>query len=558
LKPIEFSSSESAKQVRKLVPTLEGLADQKEAASRGEIEAALAAVSALPNWPEAEEWAAAAGPTLSHLRKAMAKAGVTIPDREDGLLSELEERAATIGGDDKAWADARNWAVSRLPVFVYIAEYPELVGHQNIAQYLSRKDSNPVSLTDADVNFEKVCRVAGLDPRELHKLHQSGDHETRNQLTNRASAVVTGELRRLWKDRELKVRFSPDADHLDTFISDANNTYDVEVNLDERSRGLKWFFSFYITFSADTNGGKAANAILLLDEPGLFLHALSQEDLLRHLEHDFRNQIIYTTHSPFMVPTRNLAAVRTVNIAQQAGTKVTDTPTGDARTLFPLQVALGYSLSQSLFVGGDNLVVEGVTDYWILSSVSAYLRSSGKKGLPEALTITPAGGASKVSYMAALLSSERLRVVVLLDDEKDSRKTRDELVKSRLIRDDGVLFVSAAYSGASAPSEADIEDLLDHTIVEALAQESYQKELKGKKLTLNAAIPRITKRLETAFSALGLEYHKTRVARLFLSKMGSEPDKVMTASSIGRFEALFLAISKAHTKVATKDSEPFH
>ena len=173
---------------------------------------------------------------------------------------------------------------------------------------------------------------------------------------------MTSELRRLWKDRQLKVRFSPDAHHLDTFIADPNSLYDVEVNLDERSRGLKWFFSFYITFSADTSdGGSSDNAILLLDEPGLYLHALSQADLLHHFADDFKNQIIYTTHSPFMVPTENLDAIRTVNITQDAGTTVTDTPTGDSRTLFPLQMALGFSLSQSLFVGSDNLIVEGVT-----------------------------------------------------------------------------------------------------------------------------------------------------------------------------------------------------
>jgi predicted ATP-dependent endonuclease of OLD family len=175
-----------------------------------------------------------------------------------------------------------------------------------------------------------MCKVADLSPRELHNLHAANDHETRNQLANRASAIVTTELRRLWKDRALKVRFSPDANHLDTFISDPNSVYDVEVNLDDRSRGLKWFFSFYIAFSADTKGGSAENAILLLDEPGLFLHALSQADLLRHFSADFNNQILYTTHSPFMVPTENLDAIRTVSIDQDAGTTVSNNPTGDS------------------------------------------------------------------------------------------------------------------------------------------------------------------------------------------------------------------------------------
>ncbi|PJN93043.1 hypothetical protein CNY89_24255, partial [Amaricoccus sp. HAR-UPW-R2A-40] len=126
-------------------------------------------------------------------------------------------------------------------------------------------------------------------------------------------------------------------------------------------------------------------------------------------------KILYTTHSPFMVPTHALETIRTVSIAEDKGTTVTNDPTGDARTLFPIQAALGYDLAQSLFIGPNNLVVEGVTDYWILSSVSAYLAELGQPSLDEKLTLTPAGGAQKVSYMVALLTSEQLNVLVLMD-----------------------------------------------------------------------------------------------------------------------------------------------
>lgn len=487
----------------------------------------------------------------------MASAGIALPDREEDLVSEVEEEADRVAADEPAAQAAREWVIKKLPVFVYVDEYPELSGHQNIAEYLNRKAANPNQLTDADRNFEKMCKVADLDPQRLQQLHNANDHETRNQLANRAGAVVTGELRRLWKDRQLKVRFSPDASHLDTFISDPNSVYDVEVNLDERSRGLKWFFSFYITFAADTKGGSAEKAILLLDEPGLYLHALSQGDLLRHLATDFNNQIIYTTHSPFMVPTDNLDAVRTVNISQDGGTTVTDTPTGDARTLFPLQMALGFSLSQSLFVGPSNLIVEGVTDYWLLSSVSEYLRGTGKPALPADLILTPAGGAQKIGYMVALLTSERLRVLVLFDEEKQARGTKDDLAKAKLIRDENILFVSAAFPDTQRPAEADIEDLLDPAVYDSLVRESYRAELKGKKLALNDKMPRLVKRYEAAFAELGISFAKTRPARLFLSKMGSEAASIMTSSSVERFSRLFERISEAHKKNAQRGADPF-
>jgi hypothetical protein len=398
--------------------------------------------------------------------------------------------------------------------------------------------------------------VAGLDPAELVRLQTVNDHETRNQLVNRAGAVVTAELRRLWKDRPLKVRFGLDAQHLDTFVSDPNAAYDVEVNLNERSRGLRWFFSFYITFAADMKGGSADKAILLLDEPGLFLHARSQGDLLRYLRHDLKNQVIYTTHSPFMVPVDALQDIRTVGIDPDRGTQVSDTPTGDEVTLFPLQAALGFDLAQSLFVGPNNLIVEGVTDYWYLSSISEYLRSEGASSLPVDVSITPAGGAQKIGYLVALLTSERLKVTVLLDDEPSTKWTRDALVKAKLIREDGILFVTSAFV-APVPTEADIEDLLYPAIFDKLVRAAYGKELAGKSLTVNANIPRIVKRYEHAFVALTLEFHKTRPARLFLDEIAKNPASVLSGGSKERFERLFKSIAAQFARQAERASEPF-
>jgi hypothetical protein len=221
------------------------------------------------------------------------------------------------------------------------------------------------------------------------------------------------------------------------------------------------------------------------------------------------------------------------------------------------QMALGFSLSQSLFVGSDNLVVEGVTDYWMLSSVSEYLHGIGKPGLPKTLTITSARGAQKVCYMVALLTSERLRVLVLLDEEKQARATRGELIKTKLIRDDGVLFVSSGFPADARPSEADMEDLIEPAIFDSLVRESYKTELRGKKLALNESIPRIVNRYEAAFAAVGLEFYKTRSARLFLSKMAQEPDKIMPDAAVERFASLFALISAAHAKTTARDAPPF-
>lgn len=107
------------------------------------------------------------------------------------------------------------------------------------------------------------------------------------------------------------------------------------------------------------------NIIILLDEPGLGLHGKAQADFIRFIEERLsqKRQVIYSTHSPFMVQPNKLERVRIVEEKDsEQGSKITeDVLTTDPDTLFPLQGALGYDLAQHLFISKDNLVVEGTS-----------------------------------------------------------------------------------------------------------------------------------------------------------------------------------------------------
>ena len=496
----------------------------------------------VTNQNDADAWATSVTAQSRAFRAAIGAAGAVLPEQPDEMLAGIEEMANELSTFETRYAKARTHTLELLPTFIYIADFPELSGHQHLGEYLKRREDT-IALTEAERNFRKLAKVAGFNPKEIHALQS--DHERRQTLLSRASALITQEMRRLWKDRKLTVRLAPDGPHIDVLIYDENVEYPVEVNLDERSRGFRWFFSFYIAFSADTQGGAAEDAVLLLDEPGLYLHARSQEDLLQHFRQDYDNQIIYTTHSPFMIPPDNIEIVRTVNISDK-GTQVTKDPSGDPRTLFPIQAALGYNLSQTLFVGSANLVVEGVTDFWILSSINDHFAEAGKGSLIEKMVLTPAGGAGKVSYMTSLLASQELDVIVLLDDDKAGRDQREELIKSKVLRDTSIVFTAAAFT--ASPPESDIEDIIDPAIYTDLVNKTYAKELKGKTLNLNPKIPRIVKRYEEAFEALGMEFFKTRPAREFMVQMGKDPSKVLSANSIEQFERLIQEINSRYQK----------
>lgn len=340
---LSLDVSEIKGKVRKIVPAVkaaaEKVADEAKAALDQEADLFDAAMIMSPDYIR---WSAGAVKAAQALRKALAVAGAELSDKQEQMLGELEDMALAIANDAPALERAREWVVGKLPRFVYVDEYPALPGRQNIAEYLGREGWG--QLTPEQQSFGRLCKVAGLDLRLLQALLEKNDQATRNQLVNRAGSVVTAEIRRLWKDRALKVRFNLDGQYLDTLVSDPNAAYEVEVNLQERSRGFQWFFSFYVAFFADTRGGRAEDAVLLLDEPGLHLHPYSQADLLAHLEKDFAgNQVIYTTHSPFMVPAHRLDAVRTASLSETAGTTVSNAAEGDERTLFPLKAALALS-----------------------------------------------------------------------------------------------------------------------------------------------------------------------------------------------------------------------
>ncbi len=246
---------------------------------------------------------------------------------------------------------------------------------------------------------------------------------------------------RYWsQNQHLKVRFrfdqaSPDdAPPFNTgkiFQTRIENTrHEATIGLDERSTGFIWFFSFLVWFS-EVQREFGENLVVLLDEPGLTLHARAQADLLAYIRAELlaKYQVIYTTHSPFMIDPRDVASCRTVEDAtspegEVLGTKVGDRMfSADRDTLFPLQAALGYDLTRSLFIGEHPLMVEGPADLLYLQWASDRLRTEGRKGLDPRWTGTPCGGLSRVPSFLALFGRDDLQMAILVGSSGGGRES---------------------------------------------------------------------------------------------------------------------------------------
>jgi len=138
-----------------------------------------------------------------------------------------------------------------------------------------------------------------------------------------------------------------------------------------------------------------------------------------------------------MVPADNLLAARTVedvvkrdaqgNVEEVLGTKVSDDVLSvDRETLFPLQGALGYEITQTLFIGKNSLLVEGPSDLLYLRAYSAELSRLKRTSLSKSWTITPVGGVDKVGAFMSLLYGNKLNVAVLTDFAKGQKKKIDD------------------------------------------------------------------------------------------------------------------------------------
>ena len=138
-------------------------------------------------------WASQAITAITTFRTTLTSHGITPTQIAETSLLSLETLAQEINNDVAEANTAKEWILSKLPVFIYVADYPELDGHHNISRYLNRLAGSET--TDArqrglDVNFSKLLKVAGLDANALKDLLQQ-DHEMRQQMANRAGAVVT-------------------------------------------------------------------------------------------------------------------------------------------------------------------------------------------------------------------------------------------------------------------------------------------------------------------------------------------------------------------------------
>lgn len=200
----------------------------------------------------------------------------------------------------------------------------------------------------------------------------------------------------------------------------------------QRSRGVRWFLSFYMELKASANNTNK-QLILLVDEPGVSLHARAQEDVLKVFD-DIKDkiQVIYTTHSPHLVEINKLHRVLAVQRddldSMKSNTRILDPlrlSSASPDTLTPLQNILGNPMAGEGFSSSRvNLIVNDTGSFYMLNAI---ILLTGFKGN---ICVIPSTSVSSIPLLCNILMGWGMDFAVLIFENDEELEIAETLNNS--------------------------------------------------------------------------------------------------------------------------------
>ena len=437
--------------------------------------------------------------------------------------------------------DVKGWVKNNMPQFIYFDRYDVIDSTVHLGDFIHKLNTTP---DESRIRTTKcLFEHAGLDVNIIQKLDPMNSEEDRKKLQihaderairlSSASAEMTKKFSGWWEQRKHRFHYKADANHFRVWVSDDLDPSEIE--LDQRSAGMQYFFSFYLIFLVESKKTHR-NSILLLDEPGLHYHGTAQMkavEFLRKLSDE--NQVMYTTHSPFMIDGNHLEECRIVYEDNETGyTKVSDDVwPHDDDSVFPLQAGLGYSIAQTLFQGNKQLIVEGLTDYSVLKAMDQLLSSKNRIHLNQDIIITPAGGVRNLMPLASMFKGKDINMVVLLDADSAGINKQKE-IQNKLLVD------CVTINAVTDQDLVEIEDLFADLYIEAVRQQYKDVDLDFPvKKT-----PGISKHVQALFKHKNKEFEKWRPTNIVVEWMRTDSNGKIPAQTCKYFESLFQSINE--------------
>ena len=467
--------------------------------------------------------------------------------------------------------------LKELPTFVYYSNYGNLSSKiylPNVIQWLNGNTVPGIDINEEQVRTLRVLfEFVKLDPQEILDLGKDpkqmavhrqrdiniqptqaeikkaeDDKEQRSILLQSASGDLTKKFKEWWKQGEYKFRFEADGDYFRIWVSDSVRTDEVALEL--RSTGLQWFISFYLIFLVESQE-QHKGAILLLDEAGLTLHPLAQKDLALFFDSLSReNQIINTTHSPFIVDPSNIDRCRVVYM-DQAGFTVASSNLrqgSDAlneKSIYAVHAALGLSISDVLLQGCQAVVVEGPSDQFYLNAVKTFLIKEGLISPDQEIVFVPSGGVKGVPGVVSMISSKVDDVpYLILDSDKSGEDAKKKLLSGLYAGNEDKILDIKDYVKIE---KTEVEDLIPFTLLKKGIDRifnSLEEEDFSDVYDQNAPI---VPQIETFATTHGIELEKGWKVGLAMSAKGQLRNKksdAIPSADVKKWQALFNSLLK--------------
>lgn len=428
-------------------------------------------------------------------------------------IDQADEKVLTKEQEDEIRAGVVNAIKEKLPRFRFFDSV-------DFVQYYLPPDGD-VLIPELLANPEQhapvinLLKLASLDPNDLVE-HSTPQDKTRRdtRITNGNKEINEKLVKSFWPIKTV-IKLSAEGDTLKIRIKDK------ELFLPkERSRGLQWALAFNIYFMASCDH-ELKNTVLLIDEPGIFLHIEVQHRMLSSTFPKIAqkgNQIIYSTHLPFLIDKNHPQRLRILeknNEDTRIGNKAWSTSEFGSIPE-PVRTAIGMNIEEAFLFGNKNLIVEGPGDHIYLRIILEKFN----KELLEKLTIVPAYGVEKISKVMclAVLSNKEAYGVIDSDyDVKDIMSSLDKLgFKDKL----NVKDLAALSENNKIKT---IEDILPINAFKEAVYEVYEKEFEKRNWKLKRdeipfSIPRVSSienYFKTKLSSSRHRLLKMEIARCF-------------------------------------------
>lgn len=346
-------------------------------------------------------------------------------------LSDQEGKSITATDLGISREKVSEWASEYVPRFVLIQDYEFSGAQVELNELKSRLDAaggKSHELSTDDQTILIVLDLAEIDLDDIVEKGASAEGRTLRQFDSvAASAYLTGQFQKLWKQKRVEFDIRVDGQTLNIFAKDAAIGFPVRLN--RRSTGFRWYVSFAWKFT-HASEGDFENCTLLLEEPGIHLHYSGQRDLLGVFEDLSKtNTVMYTSHLSSMVDQANPERVRIIETENDHHLRVTHgVVSSQSAPMAVIESALGLTPDLSGMLGNRKvLIVEGGTDALILSKLSGLLTKGDKVGLSDQIYKWPAQTSTKAPMYAAFAIGQRWDAGVLFDSDDAGHQAHEKI-----------------------------------------------------------------------------------------------------------------------------------